>query len=66
MYYGLPLSTAVPQVQPWLVPVVVIVTCVLVIVSVIVIIIGVVVGLKRYSGKEDCPEHTLVSDAIKQ
>ena len=45
-------STPIPQVQPWLIPVVVICACVLVLVCVTVIIIGVVVGLKRHSGKE--------------
>lgn len=45
-------STLAPQVQPWLIPVVVICACVLVLVCVAIVIVGVVVGLKRHSGKQ--------------
>ena len=44
-------STPVPQMQPWLIPVVVIIGCVLVLICITVIIIGVVVALNRRSGK---------------
>ena len=52
MLFHLPTgSTPVPQVQPWLIPVVVIVACLLVLVCATIVVIGVVVGLKRHSGK---------------
>lgn len=44
-------STPVTQVQPWMIPVVVISACVLVLICVTIIAIGVVVGLKRSSSK---------------
>lgn len=44
-------STPIPQVQPWLIPVVVICACVLVLVCVTIIIVGVVMRLKRHAGK---------------
>ena len=44
-------STPIPQVQPWLIPVVVICACVLVLVCVTIIIVGVVVRFKRHVGK---------------
>jgi len=46
-------STPVPQVQPWLIPVVVICACLLVLVCVTIIIVGVVMRLKRHAGKRD-------------
>ena len=45
-------STPIPQVQPWLIPVVVIIAFALVLVCVAIVIIFVVVGLKRYSSKQ--------------
>jgi len=44
-------SAPVPQVQPWLIPVVVMCACVLVLVCFTIIVIGVVVRLKRHLGK---------------
>jgi len=52
-------SISVPQVQPWLIPVVVTCTsCVVVLIYATTIIVGVLVGLKRHSGKQAV--HSLV------
>jgi len=51
-------SIPVPQVQPWLIPVVVACTCVVVLIYATIIIVGVLVGLKRHSGKQAV--HSLV------
>ena len=51
-------SIPVPQVQPWLIPVVVTCTCVVVLIYATIIIVGVLVGLKRHSGKQAV--HSLV------
>jgi len=54
-------STPVPQVQPWLIPVVVICACVLVLVCVAIIIVGVVVGFKRHSGRQASSTEVIVT-----